>query len=94
MEQAFEAASTAIHQAKSIADFHREDAEAILSLKVKEFLEDFDTVKAYCSSKEANVEDDRAGASLRCFLDDAVAGLESLFHYAEGIRTGDIKNWN
>lgn len=93
MTTAFTRASAAISQAKSIEDFNRADVEAILSLKLREFLEDFDTVKAYCLNKVNPDEDDRTGASLKSGIDAGFYGLDELNCYADAIRTGEVHSW-
>ena len=93
MMQAFAQANTAISQYKSLEDYQRADIEAILAVKVREFLEGFDTVKAYSLTKEFPDEGDRTGAHLKALMDEAVDGLDGISHYAGAIRSGEVHSW-
>jgi hypothetical protein len=83
MMQAFE-------QAKTPQDYQRAYIEAILAVKVQEFLDDFDTVKAYCAAQDSSDEDSCTGASLKSGLADAMYGLDALGAYARAIEAGEV----
>ena len=84
---------TALESAQRTEDYQRADVEAILSAMVKGFLEDFDTVKAYCITKDNPKEEDRTGSTLKAGIDEVMESFWGLGHYAQAIRSGEVHSW-
>jgi hypothetical protein len=83
----------ALESAQHIEDYQRADVEAILAARVREFLEDFDTIKTYCITKVNPKEDDRTGTTLKAGIDEVLESFGGLAHYAGAIRSGEVHSW-
>lgn len=85
--------TAALESAQRIEDYQRADIEAILSARVREFLDDFDTVKAYSLNKAIPTEWDISGAVLKEGIDELLESFGGLGHYAGAIRSGAAHSW-